>query len=357
MNSLLITRNPKTKQTMKKSALTLVTLCCLISVSLKSQLSSYITAINTTVATIPYIFEGKIQSVEIYAGDDVGNKLPWSAAVWNGDIGYFYDASGNEAKGFSLTKISVCKVYKGDILREQGVTVLTKSFAINNVYLRRIGSGADADTVLEFLNTPASHPEGENPLMLPRISYPKKIYFCDRIDMINPTDYAGKEYNSNFHSLLEMPFNQPIYIPQPDGSTLYKVAYCAIVPYAFDDQTQLQLFLNQINTINPNPDNWCSDDGTKQAVSVKEVGTNPFNISVFPNPSAAGESVKVKFSLTQESPVNLILTDISGKQIVNTHLRSQKNIEYDLNADVQSGIYFLQVNFGQNKQTFKITKN
>jgi len=64
---------------------------------MKAQIWNYLAQINATIATIPYVFEGKIQSVEIYPGDDVGNRLSWSTVMWNGDVGYFYDASGNEA--------------------------------------------------------------------------------------------------------------------------------------------------------------------------------------------------------------------------------------------------------------------
>lgn len=237
-----------------------------------SQIWSYIPQINATVATIPFIFEGQVSSVEVYAGDDVGTKLPYSAAVWNGDIGYFFDPSGNEAKGFALARIRICKVYKGEDKIRGGteIKVLTKSFAINNVYLARIGSGKDADTVVQFLEVPASHENGEYPIQLPHNSYPKKLYFCDRVDPIVSTSYGNKSYYSNMHSILEMPFDQPVYIPQPDGSLKYKMAYCALVPYAFDDASQLQAFLNQIQTINPNPTDYCRSEKPSPSIVVEE---------------------------------------------------------------------------------------
>src|SRR5689334_1044227 len=97
-----------------KICICLTVLYCMVSRDSIAQVWSYLPQINATVATIPYIFEGQVTSVEVYAGDDVGTKLPYSAAQWNGDIGYFFDPSGNEAKGFALAKIRVCKVYKGE---------------------------------------------------------------------------------------------------------------------------------------------------------------------------------------------------------------------------------------------------
>jgi hypothetical protein len=71
---------------------------CMIGNSSKSQ-TWPMAAINAVIDTIPYIFEGQVQSVEIYAGDDHGNRLPLSSVVWNGDIGYFFDSNGKRAQG------------------------------------------------------------------------------------------------------------------------------------------------------------------------------------------------------------------------------------------------------------------
>jgi hypothetical protein len=341
----------------KKIKLAFATITCIASYNLNAQILNYLAQINATIAAIPYVFEGRVESVEIYAGDDSGNKLPWSAAQWNGDIGYFYDQAGNEAKGYSLAKIKVCKVYKGRIIPDEGVIVLTKSHTINNVYLQKIGIGADADTVLRYIEVMPSHDEGEYSLILPQINYPKKIYFCGRIDPILPSAYMGKEYNSNFQSILEMPFNQPIYIPQPDGSLLYKTAYCSLVPYAFDDQSQLQIFLNQIQTINPNPTDFCAAGDSKETVVIKETSSDIFTVSVYPNPSQSGESVKVKFNSEEVKNVFMDILDITGKKILHFDLGKRKAMNYDLKADLQPGIYFLQVQFGENKKTIKINKN
>ena len=343
---------------MKKTIQSLIILC-MISSTVKSQtIWDYLPAINATIATIPYVFEGRVSSVEIYAGDDNGNKLPNSAAVWSNDIGTFYQPNGERAVGFSKAHIKLCKIYKGrDINPDQGIDVLTRSFSIN-VYLLRTGSGSSADTSIQYIDSPTSHdPYNAYDYIKPHTTYPKKLYFCDRIDPINPATYSQAEFYSNFHSILEAPFNHPITVPQTDGSVKTVNAYCAIVPYGFDDQTQLQNFLNQIQTINPTPTDYCRDGSGKETVQVAEIGANPHQIIVYPNPSQADESIKIKFTLEKETNVSIVLTDITGKQIVNTSIGKQKNIVYDLNTKLDTGTYFLQVSFGTEKQSFKVTKN
>jgi hypothetical protein len=347
----------------KKICICLTALSCIVSRNNYAQVWSYLTDINSQVATIPYIFEGQVTSVEVYAGDDVGTKLPYSAAQWNGDIGYFFDPAGNEAKGFALTKIRVCKVYKGEGRIRGGteIEVLTKSFAINNVYLKRTGSGADADTVVEFLNTPASHSEGDYPIQLPHNSYPKKLYFWDRFDPINPSDYANVEYHSNMHSILEMPFNQPVYIPQSDGSFKYKIAYCAIVPYAFDDQTQLQAFLDQIQTINSHPEDFCSDGTIIHPVKNEE----PNPIITSDNRKRAEQfmanvelkrqyAIKNKASSgNKASSTNDIYLNLVNERIVN--ISGSNWFEFDVYASTnQTSLYFDNVvmRFGYNTAVF-----
>lgn len=342
---------------MKKTIQNLIILCVISSTAKSQTIWDYLTEINTRIATIPYVFEGRVTSVEIYAGEDNGTKLPNSAAVWSGDIGTFYQPNGERAVGFSKAHIKLCKIYKGDLIPTQGVDVLTRSFSLN-VYLLRSGSGSSADTSIQYINSPSSHdPENVYDFMMPKSSYSKKLYFCDRIDPITPAPYAQAEFYSNFHSILEAPFNHPITVTQPDGSVLTKNAYCALVPYGFDDQTQLQNFLNQIQTINPNPTDYCRDGSGKEIVSVAQIGANPHQIIVYPNPSPADESIKIKFTLEKATDVSIVVTDITGKQIVNTSIGKQKNIVYDLNTKLDTGTYFLQVSFGTEKQSFKVTKN
>ena len=60
-----------------------------------------------------YIFEGVIETVDFYAADNQGNKIPNSSAKFENGAGYFYNEDGSDAKCFSLAKIKLNKVYKG----------------------------------------------------------------------------------------------------------------------------------------------------------------------------------------------------------------------------------------------------
>ena len=297
---------------MKKSLFTLV-IAILISNTFKSQtIFDYLTAINATISTIPVIFEGRVTSVEIYAGDDTGNRLPNSTVVWNGDIGYFIDPATNERGiGYSKAKIKVCKVYKGNIEPNVEIDVLTRSSTLNLIYLMRTGSGTTADTSLQYMNVLPSHGGEKYDIIMPASSYSKKLYFCDKFEPITPANYIGADYYTNLHTFLEMPFNHPMSVAHPDGSYKQMNAYCAIVPYVFDDQTQLDLFLSQIQTINPTPTDFCRD-GTKSegAVNVTELNGNPYKITVYPNPSSSDQSIKVRFTLDTEENVIISLKDI-----------------------------------------------
>ncbi len=89
----------------------------------------------TELGTFDYIFEGVVESVDLYAVDTKGNKLPNSAAIFengNRGVGEFYDENGRPARCFSLAKIKVAKVYKGaDIENKDYVYVQITSSNVN----------------------------------------------------------------------------------------------------------------------------------------------------------------------------------------------------------------------------------
>lgn len=328
--------------------LSLIVLFGIVNQKMNAQVFNYLAEINAKVATIPFVFEGQVQSVEIFAGDDHGNKLPNSAAVWSGNVGYFYDQAGHEAKGYSLARIKVCKVYKGERLDGGTVfDVLTKSFTLDNVYLLATGSGADADTSIHFLNTPPSHDEaGQFDFILPHVSYPKKLYFADKLEPVSPALYAGRHFYSNFHTLYELPFNIPANVPQPDGSYKRINAYCALIPYVFDDQNQLQLFLNQINTINPNPPDFCRDGALLPEVSVEDgtVDNTETIRNYFQWQKTAQERVEIsqQNSSGNKSSANEDLTlDIRDERVVQIGITNWFEFDIYVSANTSS-IYFDQ---------------
>lgn len=341
-----------------KNILLLFCLCLVTMTQAQSPIWTYIDSINARLATIPYVFEGTIQSVDIFAGDNNGNKLPNSSAVWNGDVAYFVDASNNDAKGYSFATIKICKVYKGasEIKAGQNMYIQTKTFELDNVYLKRTGSGTTADTTLEFIHVPAM--DGDYVVILPHPTYPDKIYFSDRFDDPSSISYSGADYVTSFHSMYEMPFNAPVDVPQSDGTIKRVDAYCSVGTLVFTDESQLELFLSQLTGIDPNPTDYCTPDDRAGTVSIRGVETTNYKIAVYPNPSTINESVKIKFDLPKETEILITLTDVTGKKIINTSIGKIKSKDYDLKTNkIENGIYFLSVSFEGSIKTFKITKN
>lgn len=234
-------------------------LLTLLNIKIQSQSLpwQYIGDVTAVVGTVPYIFEGQVESVEVFAGDDAGNRLPLSSVVWSGNIGTYYDSNGDQAKGYSLAKIRVCRVFKGSIEGGTTIKVLTKSFSLDNVCLHIIGT----DTVVNFVHNPISHDDQmEYRPILPHISYEKRIYLADRIDNISSTNYSGQFYRSNFHTKLEIPLNVPAWVTQPTGQRVHLNGYCLLYDYIFDNKNDFDFFLSQIPGINPTPTNYCERD-------------------------------------------------------------------------------------------------
>ena len=319
---------------------------CMIGISSKSQ-TWPMSVINSVIDTIPYVFEGQVQSVEIYAGDEAGNRLPWSSAVWNGDIGYLYDQNGKRAKGYSLAKIKICKLYKGDFAGAMEIEVLTKSFTLDNVWLERYG---DDEIRMNFLNTPPTHDEdGTYHFILPHVSYPKKLYICDRYNPINPADYSGAHFYSNFHSIMEAPFNLPLGIDQPDGTIKTVNAYCALFSYVFDDPSQFQIFLNQITSINPNPTDYCRETGKVHEPEIEDDGKPTINYSEnqrrykewfeVANKRLGNVKANVANSAAKTSANDNLTLDIMNERIVK--IGTANWLEFDVYSSANnSGLYF-----------------
>ncbi len=241
----------------------------------QSPLFNYVNDINNNISSIDYIFEGQIQSVVIYAGDEYGNPLTTSNIVWNGDVGYWFDpSSGKQGFGYSLATIKVCKQYKGQIETNEDhfFQVLTRCYAINNVYRKFNNITASyEDKYTYFPSREPLYGIQQEKVFQPANLYPKQIFFCDKIDPIVGSNYFGQNYYySNFHSLYEMYFNTPINIPQSDGSEIFTDAFCTLFDYAFSDQAELELFLSYITGVNPNPENWC-EGSSKPSVPIKNV--------------------------------------------------------------------------------------
>lgn len=234
--------------------------------TLRSQtlnLYQYIGCINAQMNNIPIVFEGQIQSVKIFAGDEYGNPLTSSDIVWNGEVGYWHMANGRQGFGYSEAIIKVCKTYKGKIPLDENENfrVLTKAYSLHNIYrlLKDNGTGGTD----KYTYVPSEHPRygaANEKVFEPANSYSKQIFFCQKADPINSANYAAESYYySNFLSLYECSYDMPVTVPQAGGNGIITNAYCGLFDYVFKDQADLENFLSNINGVNPKPDNFCKD--------------------------------------------------------------------------------------------------
>lgn len=219
-----------------------------------SQTEKCVEAINNSINTIPFVFEGKVESVEIYAGDDFGNKLPKSSARWKDDAAYFYDSLGKPAHGYSSAKIKICKVYKGEFKKKtKTIIILAKGGVLNSIYLVKNGK----DTTLSYLINSTKHNDEENKIILPSSEYFSKIYFCNKIEPVDKKKYADNNYYTNFNSLFEFSFGEIINVKQPDGSILQQKAYVIACNESLKNEVELTVFLKRIKTLKAKPKNFC----------------------------------------------------------------------------------------------------
>lgn len=297
----------------------------------------YIDDINDAMDTIPYMFEGNVFETEVFAGDDNGEPVPFSSATWSGDFGFW--PGGAAVYGYSRTKIHVCKIYKGDLTGDSDLDVLTRSFQISGLYLQRIDNAVQSDTLVRYVFKSADHDDyGQMKVFLP--SEPtRKLFICTRIDDIATTDYSGKPHHSNFESYLEIPFNVPVDIENPDGSMTRTTAYAALFPYIFETQSELEYFLSFISSINPTPTDHCP-----LSITVTDVAKSVFeNPAIYPNP--AHGSFNVDLSSTSE----LTVTDLTGRLVRRFSASGKCRID-----NLIPGVYILQISSANGLSTTKL---
>jgi hypothetical protein len=340
---------------MKKTnlQLQLILLIMLFCTAVRAQtlnLTQYITDINAQMNNIPVVFEGQIQSVRIFAGDEFGNPLTSNDIVWNGEVGYWQMANGKQGFGYSEALIKVCKTYKGEIpLDENGMyKVLTKSYSLHNIYRMKRENGTGGTD--KYTYVPSQHPRFgavNEKVFLPADSYPKQIFFCKKVDPVVPPNYAAEDYHySNFMSLYECSFNMPITIPQPGGNGIKTNAYCALFDYAFNSQADLQTFLSLINGVNPNPENFCGNEGSveKEKPKLTETVIVNYNENV-KNYNAKMEQLKERVNLNanhigkKNSAIYDLNLDMANERIL--EIGGNTWFEFDVMASTnQSSTYF-----------------
>lgn len=134
-----------------------------------------------------FVFDGIIESVEFYAGDKNGNKLPKSSIVWENGAGYYHNADGSDARGYSLAKIKLYKVLKGNELNQNEYAyILTTTEGLQVYYLQN-----GKDTTLNQMNFSTSH-NGDFVIMPSMVNF-RMIFFSDK----NSNNQFKVQNNSN----------------------------------------------------------------------------------------------------------------------------------------------------------------
>ena len=307
----------------------------------QSNVWEYIDAINDSIANIPCIFEGIVQEVEIYAGDSRGNKIPFSQAYWDGEIGIPYSDDGEKAYGFTLARIFVCKQYKGDLEQGEYYLVRSKAQSIDDVVF---WAHEDGDTTIEYIYVEPPRGGTADRLLLPHESWPqKKLFFASKADPIDEAEYENRSDWSNFTSKFEVDFNVPVDIPNGDGSYTRKTAYAAFVPHAFFTYDSLEMFLNLIETIDPAPEDFCL---LARTTSVPSNEIQP-ELTIFPNPSSTFEPLTIRVN----KPSVITVYDLLGHTII-----SSQGMELTLPQGLPSGVYLAEIITGDKRNSAKIMK-
>jgi hypothetical protein len=112
---------------MKKITLTLVlAIYGLFSPKLYAQLDSTLVAslVTTELTRIQYVFEGIVVDVDMYAGDDQGNRYTSDDVIWNDRTGGYTYKRG---RCWSIATVVVCQKYKDDGSIGDTIRILTES--------------------------------------------------------------------------------------------------------------------------------------------------------------------------------------------------------------------------------------
>lgn len=204
----------------------------------------------------PYVIEGKILNVEIFAGDKEGNRIPNENAIWEGGEngeGYFKLKDGSDAIGYSKATIEICKAYKGNV-SNQTIEIITQSSSLQ-VYLRKYKG---KDTLMYHYWRP-SH--GSDELFLPRNKNAQQIFF---LKMNNTESYSPMNIGH-------------IGIISTEEQLLIQNNYYAGGTGLFSDieklktKKELNNFLSQFPSLNINAPNYCNPTPEK-----KNVGSDEF---------------------------------------------------------------------------------
>jgi hypothetical protein len=218
-----------------------ITLFISLSSKLKAQ-EDFLKKTNDTIWSIKYVFEARIDSVQTYPGDDLGNPIPYGRADWSCGAGNF------QSMVYSRVYITVCRVYKGR-LPEHFVLLIPIPYV--NVHAM---SNANGDTTLGYLYVPPSHGDHDSPL-LPSKGYPIwKLYWA--FDLI-PVAIASNTYT--IRKYAECPMRIPGHLLNNHGMYDQVTYYAWIGDKTILTREEFLKYLRNVRTLHLEALSRCGD--------------------------------------------------------------------------------------------------
>ena len=299
----------------------------LFSVSLFSQeevipVETYIKNLSTN----NYAFEGVIESIEFYAGDKQGNKLPNSSLIWENGSGYFHNTDGSDARGYSLAKIKLYKTYKGTDLSNQDYLYILTSTEGLQVYYTQMGK----DTILNQMNF--NNPHDNSFVIMPAMKNYRIIFFGNKnakgqftIKDNNSVIYYNSTYNPNAES----------------SSNPNKQEFASLNFKRFYSEIELKDFLTSIGGINVNAKaNYNLEKKSAVQTEKKIENIKPINYEVnLKNYNTWLKNNKPREKSTNNKSSNTLANDLN-LQIANPRIVgavATPSLEFDILASANTG--------------------
>lgn len=250
------------------------------------------------------------------------------------NVGYIVQDSGSSQAIFEIDEIT-------QELLDMGFTQ-SLDISNNSIFL-------DTSLIASYINdttvaTPMFDPSGE--MLIPEGTI--EGFYYENVSFDNPPGDQGiidqLEYQMNPDLQVE---NTPDWVLPDPPNTIYHLD----VPFSFNYANSTAMFGGTDGGQLGDP-RWTASPtvGITQPELAKDV------LSVYPTP--AGSFVRIAFSLTFESPVNIDVYNISGSKVFN--VTNQKypagahEINWNFNGELNPGIYLLRMNAGGKMSALKM---
>jgi hypothetical protein len=291
----------------------------------------------------PYVIEGEILNVEIYAGDKEGNPIDLSkdnVTFDNNGLGYYKQSDGANAIVYSKATIQVCKTYKGNI--QQGtIEIITKRKYMAALYNPE-GAGFNNKEGL-FFNEAVTESNDEIAIYLSQKGL-KGFFFLK--------DFSSKEKANigNVYTLVKIYGGISIFSKDKESITYYNDAYAGGFNQLFKTKEELNEFLKQFKSLNLNAPNYCNPTPEKKNVGLNEFlekekieidyqqQLNNYNNWLTQNQKRLKENIKL--NTTNSKKAEGLILEIDNERLTGASA-GPKYLEFDIMAyGTSNSVYF-----------------